>query len=312
MGPKNETADRPVQKQTQSGLIGGAPETPADAGRTSSPSVAPSPQAAPAEPDIPWYGQLGYPSADEAIRGTRNLRTYSSQVHDMATEARGRVGELEAENRRLQEQLAARHGQAPPSAADPLFALEQEARVPADLLRPAIDAHVRQVLGDMMAPVIKSTQADQQMVDHYGPEYLTLKPRLDAFIAGDPHVRRVVQIAEQNGDPVGAREYALLAWRERVEREAREALMTEASATERTIATQRTHAQPLVGGPGSRMAPDPQQTQRERIERARQMAQQGDRSGMIQLIKERLPLNEEQFQRLFQGGLHPGIPGLDQ
>jgi hypothetical protein len=237
-------------------------------------------------------------------------------VHDAATAANGRLSELQAENERLQRALAQRQEQAPLDAAEPFFALEQEARVPANLLRPAIDTRVdqrvQQVLGDMMAPMLKSVQADQQMVQQYGPDYLTLKPRLDAFIASDPHVNRVVQIAEQNGDPVGAREYALLAWRERVEREAREALMAESAATERTVVQQRTHAQPLVGGPGSRMTPDPTVEQSRRLMRARQMAEQGDRSGIQQLIKERLPLSEEQFQRLFQGGLQPGVPGLDE
>lgn len=267
-------------------------------------------QAAPAveaqgTADPALWQRLGYSDSETLERSVLNLRNYASQTKDEATA-------LRQENEALKQQMAGRvdprgfpQGYGPtPQAADPLDVLESEFKVPRSLLEPGVDRLVNERVNALLSPFVQAAQAEQATVQKYGPEYAANKHRIEAYVASQPDVARLVNAARAGGLPELANELAITKFREAFYAERHAGITAAAGATQGAVANARSHAGILAGrGEETRTQLAQQQAGTSPIDRNEAIARAnaGDESLLERKASEMLPFTEEQLQRVWRG-----------
>jgi hypothetical protein len=282
----------------------GQPSSPAGNGASQQAApVAPSPEAVVPQP----WEKLGYADPETAYNSVVNLRNYASRTKDEATQ-------LREENATLKQQMASGFGRQSPAglpqgygqapAADSLDRLESEYHVPRQLLEPGVNQLVDAKVNEILQPFIKAAQADQKAVETYGPEYLTLKPRIDAFVASDPRTAYLVNAARMAGQPELANELAVTKFREAVFSSTHQQMTAAAGATTAATQAARSHAGVLAGrGEETRNRITNGQAGQP-VDRAEAIARAnaGDDSMIERGITNMLPFSEADLQKAWYGG----------
>lgn len=247
----------------------------------------------------PFWKSLGYPSEEVALNSVIELRNFASKAQDQRDDYQRKYEELRQQVESNNRMSPAAQTQA--REVDPLTELDENFHVPRQLLDQAIERKSQETIAKYMQPLIAGVQADQAMVQKYGPAYAQMKHQIDAFVASRPDVSQMVQRAELAGVPDVGREYAVSKFVEGVMASTHAGIVNQSNATQQAVNGARQHAGALAGREFTRTEMQRRETGGaiDPIE-AIARANRGDESQIDQLFAERLP-SEDFLNKVWQG-----------
>lgn len=144
-----------------------------------------------------------YKTKEEAINEMHELKQYAKTAADRAEQAERSQQELAS---RLANAINPQQGDG--KASDPRDELEAAAALPRQPFSRAVRAEMEEYLGELLKPHNEKVKADQEIIKNY-PEYVEELPNIVKWLEAHPEIRDDVLYAENKGEYLMARKYAI-------------------------------------------------------------------------------------------------------